>query len=875
MKIRAITLDNVRRFTQPVTVGPIGDGVTLLCQPNESGKSTLFDALHALFFVKYSGWPAEIKNLQPHSGGKVSVSVDLDIDGVPWRVRKQWQKGSGGEARAWQNGTLRHQGDDAEHWLGDLVRGDGTGPSGLLWVRQGQVSLSVDGNYAAKDSKGDAHEQRRNLLTLITGAMDDLTGGKTMDTALDTCLAELGALLTPTGLAKAGGALARAQALVKSLAEDETRLATQADELHEALAERRRLRAELASLDDAESRSRHIAELAGAEAAFKDAERHAALVSQAATEAALARQTHDAAFAEAKAADERRAEFRKAQELANTEQTAATTAATKLAEAEATWENARTDLASAETADKRARETVQQVSRRDAAAAAGAERQRLVKVLEQAEAAERRAAEAKAEAGRGPQDAEVKRIESLARSLDTARAVREAAGPKLVIRYQSGAAKVRLNGAEIEDNAAHFLTGPTRLELPGIGDLAITPQDDSTADPVRKAEDALSQVLEKAGFANLPALRAAAEDRAEALRMAQLAQQEVATLAADGVQALRNELARLPLSVAADDSPLPDRATAEIAADRAAETLVQTREIEVAARARRDTTKDNATEARTRATAARERHERAALAIANLAAEDSTAKTTRLGALRMAADTAAAHHLTCREAAPNVKAAESRLTRIRGVIEQTKSAAEAARLHLARLGVRIETRAGEGVEEALQDTRLRLIDAQDQLDRITFETDVLRRLSTALQAAQSAARDRYYAPIASELRPLLEQLWDDAELVWSDDTLLPSDMIRKGEKEPIDTLSGGTQEQIAFLVRLAFARLLAKGGHHAPLILDDALVYSDDDRIERLFNALHASADDLQIIVLSCRQRAFRDLGAPEVHFTKSQRETV
>lgn len=62
-------------------------------------------------------------------------------------------------------------------------------------------------------------------------------------------------------------------------------------------------------------------------------------------------------------------------------------------------------------------------------------------------------------------------------------------------------------------------------------------------------------------------------------------------------------------------------------------------------------------------------------------------------------------------------------------------------------------------------------------------------------------------------------------------------------------------------MRLAFARLLAKGGRHAPVILDDVLVFTDDDRIERLFDALHQKAGDLQIIVLSCRQPAFWDLG--------------
>jgi len=145
---------------------------------------------------------------------------------------------------------------------------------------------------------------------------------------------------------------------------------------------------------------------------------------------------------------------------------------------------------------------------------------------------------------------------------------------------------------------------------------------------------------------------------------------------------------------------------------------------------------------------------------------------------------------------------------------------------------------------------------------------VLHRLQAALDAARAEARDRYFEPVAAELRPLLHLLWPDAELNWADDTLLPQSLIRNGQEEPVDILSGGTQEQIAFLVRLAFARLLATGGRHAPVILDDALVFTDDDRIERMFDALHRQAGDLQILVLSCRQRAFRDLGGTALTIT-------
>ena len=116
-----------------------------------------------------------------------------------------------------------------------------------------------------------------------------------------------------------------------------------------------------------------------------------------------------------------------------------------------------------------------------------------------------------------------------------------------------------------------------------------------------------------------------------------------------------------------------------------------------------------------------------------------------------------------------------------------------------------------------------------------------------------------------ELEPLLSVLHPGAALQIDDRTLLPVALTRNGQAEPLEILSGGTREQVAVLTRLAFARLFARTGTAVPVILDDALVHSDDDRIEAMFNALHRVAKDQQILVLTCRQRAFAALGGERV----------
>ena len=52
-------------------------------------------------------------------------------------------------------------------------------------------------------------------------------------------------------------------------------------------------------------------------------------------------------------------------------------------------------------------------------------------------------------------------------------------------------------------------------------------------------------------------------------------------------------------------------------------------------------------------------------------------------------------------------------------------------------------------------------------------------------------------------------------------------------------------------------------------LTDDALVHTDDERISTMFNMLNQIARDQQIIVFSCRTRAFSDLGGERAFITE------
>ena len=102
-----------------------------------------------------------------------------------------------------------------------------------------------------------------------------------------------------------------------------------------------------------------------------------------------------------------------------------------------------------------------------------------------------------------------------------------------------------------------------------------------------------------------------------------------------------------------------------------------------------------------------------------------------------------------------------------------------------------------------------------------------------------------------------------------DEDLRISGLLRGDTEEEMDHLSMGTQEQIAVLTRLALADLMCEQKRPATVILDDALVYSDDDRIERMFDILNRAAKRTQILVFTCRNRLFSRLGANTVSFVE------
>ena len=83
------------------------------------------------------------------------------------------------------------------------------------------------------------------------------------------------------------------------------------------------------------------------------------------------------------------------------------------------------------------------------------------------------------------------------------------------------------------------------------------------------------------------------------------------------------------------------------------------------------------------------------------------------------------------------------------------------------------------------------------------------------------------------------------------------------EAGDFETLSFGAREQMGVISRLAYADLLKEAGRPTLIILDDALVHSDEQRLAQMKRVLFDAAQRHQVLLFSCHPGRWRDMGTP------------
>ncbi|MBS3647837.1 DNA-binding protein [Pseudaminobacter sp. 19-2017] len=862
MKISALRFFNVKRFAgRGIAIEGISEGVNVLCAVNEFGKSTSFEALHALFFQPHSSTAADVRSLRPYSGGNPLVEADIATEAGRFRITKQFFGGRSARVVDLANERIVAQADEAENFIAGLVRDGTAGPAGLLWVRQG-----ITGIEKRSRSEEDSEKQvRASLLESVQGEVEAVTGGRRMAEIMAATEEALGRLVTSTGRPKAGERFAAAVDELNRLDADERRLDSEVMALRGALDKRASSAKRLAEIDRAEDRDERRKEIEAAQAAFDAAKSQAEALRAAEAELRLAREQRDSADRDLKSF---RDALQKAEVLRGRLAEAERLSAQALARRDAAATAAAKAFADSEAAETEEQEARALLARLDAALKAREAAERLAELqqrLEAAEVARKELEEGQASLAllRLPEGA-VAELEALDVDIAKLRAVAEAGRPSVAIAYEPQAPAVRLDGTPLKDGEPRGYDGHAQLSIPGIGIVTLrSNRSAGNDDRLRQAEERRRIQLASMGVEDLAAARkreVEAQRKESDLRELKA---RLSLLAPDGLPKLREEAA----------------ARREAAGDvlELKEDPAQVRKAHEQTEARRQAARQATREAEPIQAGAADAVVAAQIALAKLEAERTqmeavlgpentrTERERQLADRLAGLDTRLAEQQAAVEGfrgeAADLASAEATVRRVKSVAEAAEKEIGRLREEIAGLTAEIRARSEDAVEEKWRETVDALTAAKARAAAYEKEVAVLQRLRTALETARSHAREIYLLPVMTELRPLLGLLFEDVSITFDEKTLLPHKIMRNGQEEEVERLSGGMREQLSVLTRLAFARLLAKDGRPAPVILDDALVYSDDDRIEKMFDALHRQAREQQIIVFSCRQRAFQRLG--------------
>jgi len=873
MKILALRLFNVKRFAgHGVAIEGIGDGVNVLCAANEFGKSTCFEALHALFFQPYSSVSGDVRNLRPYSSGNPMVETDISTGHGRFRITKQYYGGRSARVTDLATGRLVAQADEAENFIATLIKGGTAGPAGLLWVRQGVTGIEK----RSKTEEDSEKQVRVSLLESVQGEVEAITGGRRMAEIMTAAEESLSELVTATGKVRSGGRYAAAIQERDRLAVVEQRLSAEVAALREALDKRASAVKRLAELDKAEDRHQRRKAIETAQAAFDAAKAQSEVLKTAEAELKLARERRGVAYNDLKRFRAALTNAKELQEAQLNVERRRDEAVSRRREILETIQNARADGDAAEAQEEEMRALV---ARLDAAERAREASERLAEFserLNQAEAARvaLEETEAKLAIEKIPLDA-IGELQALEIEITTARAVAEAARPSVAIIYDNEMVRrVVMDGIPLANGEERGYDAQAQLSVPGIGTIALRSNRPIQSDNhLEQIEAKRRRLLASMGVDDLAAARAR-QVRAQQLdaELHEL-QGRLSQLSPEGLPKLREEVANRR-SVGAE--------VLELKADPA-----QVRSALAEAEERRKNAKQALRDAEPLRASIDQAFVSSETALASLNADcaqleailgprDARAArekelSDRLDDLGRQLAEAEAHAERLRAATADVDSVKAALSRARSVEEAAEKEISKLRETVAGLNAEIRARSDEAIEEKWRETADALSVAKARVGVFEKEVAVLQRLSSALEAARSEARDLYLKPVISELRPLLGLLFDDVSITFDDKTLQPQTILRNGLEEDVERLSGGMREQLSVLTRLAFARLLARDGRPAPVILDDALVYSDDDRIEKMFDALHRQSRDQQIIVFSCRQRAFQRLGGNTLRMTEWQ----
>ncbi|HUH06595.1 MAG TPA: AAA family ATPase [Egibacteraceae bacterium] len=865
MRITRIRLRDYRGVRER-EVQLLPTGVTVIAGPNEVGKSSLAEALDVLFDYYDTSTSKDVKAVQP-VGRDVGAEIEADIECGAYRFTyaKRFHRG--------RQTILTLSTPTAETLVGREAHD-----------RVQEIlaeAMDVDLWKALRVQQGRGIDQPPlDGMASLAGALDRAAGegasalgdaGERELTLLERAREEYLRYWTPTG--REGAALKeRAAALTAA------RGGVEHLERELGSAEQDALRS--AELDALIAGQRRLAAAAGEEAARLSAALRS--VEDLTGEVERLRLAVDVARGELSIAEERRQErgrlctaLERAEHRVKELAESGAGLAPQMEAAEACVD-ARSRARETAEADRQAGRRLVDERRRDletlrALTDLGAlreRRRRAAEALDRAAAAQERLAAATVD------EAALERIRELHHSVEAKSAALAAQLPTLEIRAEA------LASLEVDSAARDFAPGESArwsvdrlltLAVPGLIEIRIDPgaELEELAAEVSAKRQELARRCGEVGVDGLAGAEEAFEARRETeIALAQAHSEASRQLSGAEIAELDAQIAEASACLPASGAALPADAAAGQALVAEAEALCAQSEAALKAA---DAALADAEAAQRSAREVLLEHDAAQAGAEHEAQETGDALEEARRALPDDALDLAVHDGRIRVEAA-VAAHQQALARLGAaqpdrVRAQTEAAAQAASAATRALResederrdvqARLDVRGGEGLFESLASARSLLEHAERAAADLSAAADAARLLHTTLEACREEAQRAYAGPLRQKIVEMGRVVFGHSFDVDLADDLSVARRTLHGERLPFEQLSVGAREQLSLIARLACALLVSPDGG-VPLLLDDTLGYSDDQRVSAMHEVVRLAGERCQVVILTCHPDRYR-----------------
>ena len=480
-------------------------------------------------------------------------------------------------------------------------------------------------------------------------------------------------------------------------------------------------------------------------------------------------------------------------------------------------------------------------------------------------------------------DASLEEVRSIEKALDVAKAKRDSAATVVSVTARKKL-QVEFDGDKIDlrqgQDESRVVAAEVSIQIPGVADIHVAPSQSvaELQEEVDESKAALQEIMNRLKVATLQDAIAANEQLGAAKsRLAVLKKRETELLRGASITEVEQQKVSLEAEVADHESSRPAGHKIPKTLDEASSqvTLLQEvyerRESELELARAKDEEHRKALERITAELSEGERElhglqatseekERrladARVKVSDKALQEKASKTNSDSVALQAEVAELAESLS--DASP--EAAQALLENANSVLERAKKELRAEEKTLAILADRLEQAQADGRFETMEVSEREFEEAAAELAAIQRRARAVELLWKTLSKHRDETRKAFVRPLKKAIERLGKIVFGgDLEVEIGDDWSLVSRTLN-GKTLSFDDLSIGAKEQLGILTRLAAAQIVSTQGG-VPLIIDDALGFSDPSRLETMGAAIAAAGKQCQIIILTCTPGRFTHVG--------------